>query len=959
MHLRGNIPYHTWEEFWNTAYRSAYFRAQYDDTSEKTDWSLSERQLFTQSNGRTLIGQDTMGRLHFACTPHDRIYAVPSGGTDVGGQFKGHIGQYYQNDTALLLGKMRYELEMENGLLLSAANRESGTEYLDHYLPVTFTKYPELETKVFSLAPVLEKESLAVSSIHPLPGPEGVCFSIEIKNVSGCTLKGKLRLNFDQKFVNQFEHYGKRFEDYTQNPYRAEWDQKLLILWHPEACAAVQLLDSICEGDAANPRIYVPFELREGESRIFTTMVALTPKREEIHEALGILYQHTTLEWINVTSSFWKERLGTMQSGIREVPGFGDKYVDMHIRFLLDNFNCLSFDKHGRLLTNWQGAPSHSLSRLWGIDIVPDVVSVMYAVPEVGPRAIEYLLERNVPRYSPYSDHSMFFYISPLVIAGKYMELTGDREYFRKKTDVVERLEEIYKGMLRHKHGDKVLFSSRYASDLIVFKKYDYGANVQCYYALKSLCAVRKTIGADTEDLEKLLERMPADLAECMEAEGPFGRQITGGSSMGENTKEKFYIPGKLYYYGGEDTATVLAPLYGLYEPYGFAYEPYVNLHRFARSMFITNYDPEFHTLRELHFGMNPSATGCTLRLGGSYTRKEMLETLKILYDRLDETGSLFWWPRAYNKKRCLTRCSQGQGAWVQQSMEQWFGLRMHGMENTLVLKPQGLLTSYCLQRIRLGAFCFDIEYHEKQGETYFSVTNRNGMEIRLKFVIRAFGAAAEGSLDEYTLKLQPGRTIEKVFQTERFEPEEADIVGTECTALSENGELFSPYGIVMPKLYSGRCGTFLLRFVMEHIGEALWKDVQVELEVPEGWKTAEKRFYYWDYQPVFLGNKAVCGIGELPGSTRGVAGFYINLPEELVSDEKGVMLSEHPFPQNAGEKMKEVCLYVEGCRTREAGRILACLKVQGKIRDRLELPVVILDQGSYQKKFDSMYHGE
>ena len=122
MHLRGNVIYNTWENFWKEAYKSSYFRAQYDENSERTDWSLSERQLFTQSNGRTLLGQDTMGRLHFLCTPHDKIYAVPSGGTDLGGQFKGYIGQYYQNDTALLLGKMKYDLELHNGLMISGAD---------------------------------------------------------------------------------------------------------------------------------------------------------------------------------------------------------------------------------------------------------------------------------------------------------------------------------------------------------------------------------------------------------------------------------------------------------------------------------------------------------------------------------------------------------------------------------------------------------------------------------------------------------------------------------------------------------------------------------------------------------------------------------------------------------------------------------------------------------------------
>ena len=119
--------------------------------------------------------------------------------------------------------------------------------------------------------------------------------------------------------------------------------------------------------------------------------------------------------------------------------------------------------------------------------------------------------------------------------------------------------------MLKHKHGEKALFSSRYASDLIVFKKYDYGANVQCFYALKSYKRIRQALGKSTQEVDRLLARMPADMKECMEAEGPFGRQITGGSSLGENREERFYIPEELYYYGGEDTATVRAPLYGLY----------------------------------------------------------------------------------------------------------------------------------------------------------------------------------------------------------------------------------------------------------------------------------------------------------------------------------------------------------------------------------------------------------
>ena len=109
---------------------------------------------------------------------------------DLGGQFKGHIGQYYQNDTALLLGKINIA-EMENGLLLSASKPRLRYRYADYYLPVTATKYPELEIKIFSLAPVMEKEALPLSSIHPLPGPAAFFFCMEVKKYCRMYSEGK------------------------------------------------------------------------------------------------------------------------------------------------------------------------------------------------------------------------------------------------------------------------------------------------------------------------------------------------------------------------------------------------------------------------------------------------------------------------------------------------------------------------------------------------------------------------------------------------------------------------------------------------------------------------------------------------------------------------------------------------------------------------------------------------
>jgi DNA-binding LacI/PurR family transcriptional regulator len=77
---------------------------------------LSERLLFTQSNTRTLIGQDTCTRLHFASVSQESDYAMPTAAT---GQESGAkditscTGMLYQADVAMLLGKLHLVFELE------------------------------------------------------------------------------------------------------------------------------------------------------------------------------------------------------------------------------------------------------------------------------------------------------------------------------------------------------------------------------------------------------------------------------------------------------------------------------------------------------------------------------------------------------------------------------------------------------------------------------------------------------------------------------------------------------------------------------------------------------------------------------------------------------------------------------------------------------------------------------
>lgn len=950
MYLQQKPMYHTWEDLWTKSYQSQYFMANNTTVDENSDWSLSERQLFTQSNGRTLLGQDTKGRLHFVSTPHEKIYAVPSREEDLGGQFRGNIGQYYQNDVALFLSKMNYEVVLSNGASYAAAGPSAVTTYLDDYLPVTKTVRPQFETKIFSIAPVLEPEALQESSIHPLPGPSAVYYCVEIKNTTGVPLKGEVRLSFDQKFVNQFEKYGEKVEDYANTPTGSRIEQRLLMLWDTETQVAIQMLSGDVSGNADNPLIKAELNLQPGESRVFSSIIAVAPEREQIHESLGIMYQHTALEWINVTSDFWHKRLGSLHISDTKSEIKGNKYRDMQVRFMIDNFNCLAFDRKGNLLTNSQGAPSHSLSRSWGIDIVPDVVSVMYVVPEVGPKAIEYLLKRHAPRYSIYPDHSTFFYIAPLVIAQKYLELTGNTGYFLEHPKVVQEIKELFNGLMSFKNPDKALFSSHYASDLLVFRKYDYGLNVQAYYALKGYQHILQIVGEETKEVDQMLQDMPTDIEQTMIGAGPFGEQITGGTNLDEPNLEDFYISEDTAYYAGEDTSSVLAPLYGLYE---FNYRPYVNYHRYAQSMFIAAYDPEFQILRELPYGMHPSATGYTVRLGGSFTQDDMRKNLDLLYSRLDESGSLFWWPQGSNKKRCLTRCSQGQGQWVQQSVEQWLGLRLDSNQHVLHVKPQGLIQDYDWTDGQLGGMRFDISYHETAKETVLTIKNNNPESFTIVLTPRPFGAGAEQTENSVTFIIAPGETIEKKQVVSNYQVSDFNVVEKELNYFNDDLE-FGAYGVVMPKVSEYDSSAFMLRFVVAHGGDD-WQDVSVELETDEQWQVANKGFYEWNYQPIYHTNYATNTIDTLPANQHGVIGFYINLPEKFVGDQKSIMLSEHPFHWEPGRETVAQSLYVKGDSNETFAPIHATLKIANKVVQDLVIPVKVLSSQDYQSVFERM----
>ncbi|MCL5997060.1 MAG: hypothetical protein M1546_13535 [Chloroflexi bacterium] len=482
--------------------------------------------------------------------------------------------------------------------------------------------------------------------------------------------------------------------------------------------------------------------------------------------------------------------------------------------------------------------------------------------------------------------------VAPLIIARQWLQVTGDVAFLRQHPEIMRALQGIVDDLLALQSPGEVLYPSRFSSDGPVGRRYDHGTNVKVYSAFDSFAYLLRHLGF-TEEAERYItiaQGILAAIDRTMCFDGPFGTQVSGGTNLGEAPGD-FYLPEGVPYYDGEDTSSMLAPIYGACD---FMHEPWVNYHRFARSMWCANYDPEFDVLR---WGPGENGvfdgTAYFSRLGGSLTRVEMREAIRTLRQNGtdDATGSVFWWPHGREYKRALTRCSQGQGAWAWQYLQQWLGLGVDAVERVLVLAPRGLLTVVEWEGFAAGHHRFDVRWVEDGKRVVATVTNNNDTAWTLRIGFRPSGAGAEGVLAWQTQTLAAGATITLEHQvqmvSEQDSMDQAAVLRRETVDFGDaEGVVFRRFG---PALLWGHWETELLwdtramplsmRFVVVNATGKDWADVVVHLSVPEGWSAQGRLPTHWTRPDNMTGGTVRLHLGVLRHMTRTVAPFWVRGP--------------------------------------------------------------------------------
>jgi hypothetical protein len=904
-----------------------------------------DRLMYTQSNGHMLIGQDSDGSLHLAGTPSDRDYPLPCLCARKDQRMHGHPGMFYQADLAMLLGRLHFDLTLEDGRSLSTRGDDSESFYLDAFLPATTRAAEGLALTAMSLAPVLERSMPSAIKGLPLPGPCGALHTLHIQSHSSQDIAARANLRLSPCFVTQFEDNGTAIEERFKQPYRAEWDGNMLVLWRPDACAAVHAMDFSARGDPGDPELFQDILIPAGGSVALTCYVAVTVSMDRISPALATLYTFSMLEWINIASRFWQGRLGTLATG--KGSPLERESADFVRRSVLDNFNCLQMNARGELTAHWQGAPAHQFGRLWGVDAEPTAVSVLYALPELGPVILRYIAFRNKPHYRFYRDHSAPNLAAPLIIAAKYAELTGDAAFFGNEPELLAALRETAEELLclRHPCG---LVHSRYSSDGHVFNKYDHGANVKAYRAFDGYAELLRRLGGDGSPYRRAALRIVEGIRAHMLQDGPFGEQIRGGANLGEH--EAFYLADTLFYYDGEDSASCLGPLYGAY---GHDWEPWRNYHRFARSLFATNYDPELGALRWFAWGGPIDGTALVSAAGGAVTREEMCAGLEnMLALGCDETGSLFWWSKARNSVRWLTRCSQGQGMWVYQHTEQWLGLRLDAFERRLVVCPQGLYSAYDWRGARLGAFRFDIGWEEAEDSAVCRVGNHNAEAFTLCVRARERGAGLGEAFAEASRMILPGETAEiKLAYPESARGKPPGVWETESSLLAGDGAALGVAGMELPWIEQKGVNVHVLRFAVVCGGQAL-KSASLRVTPPRGFRIKTKQPAMWELWSGGADDEATFDLGDMRPRSRAAASFYLENANNLWHSP-WILNPPFVWPLRDGAAQMLLC----GSESAELGVIEGVLTGTAERGSVYEKRTAIHVRGVAEKEFRDIAH--
>lgn len=583
---------------------------------------------------------------------------------------------------------------------------------LDNIFPLATLKDPESRIKINLLA-------FAPVSADGARRPAALIYHCRLENISHEPVSGTLKL------PKLFEGRPEGVRWAWREPYEFEFGL---------ADGSKLTADMIKNG--------MPFSLKPGETLSIPLVLYMpgTPALEEIQK-------RGELAWFQDTWVYHRNLLGKLR--IKDNPWM----AEFQERQILQALGSLAMGPTGKLAgSNWGTYPA--TRQTWAKDTFYSALPIISIDPSLAASILDWFHENGIRHPGSIVEgglnHSISMSISSLMLAGKYYEATGDKEFFRSRPawrkDWEERLEALE---VSRKFPDIHLYPTRYISDGPLEGDFHCGSNIAVWHALQSFSRLLAEVYDDPAAAKRYAERadaVKADILKHTVISGKFGPQFIEGinrdGSVPHMTSD------------GEESETVLIPFYGFLpndDPI------YANYMRFSMSPENKQYTPQ---TRSINWGTQVPSTapGYNKGLCASVDKNDLFgpqgyhsEIRRVT----DADGSLWWWPVSLKKEganielgkaddksaaqdgKIEPQRNPGKAGWFSGVYSALFRTRLTGIEydapsRILTWQPLPALGDFEWQGIRFGNERFSVKLATNGNERTATVENHSEKPVRV-----------------------------------------------------------------------------------------------------------------------------------------------------------------------------------------------------------------------------------
>ncbi len=509
---------------------------------------------------------------------------------------------------------------------------------------------------------------------------------------------------------------------------------------------------AIClDGGAWQPRWpAVGFTLGASESAVFSFGFLLGESVGELRRTACALRAREALDWLNQTWEYHADRLGRLS--IPDDP----YYAESLVRFRELCRQSVLRRNDGRFGAGFWGSDFIGVSawaspKIWNKDNFHAMLPMALLEPALCRDAILFFLRWSLP-HAPYGPaarrftrprritHSLANGLSPLILAGAYYQMTGDKTFFRAHREVLHLGRDLLDDVLQSRQAEPFLFPSMYLSDGEARGDYHTGSNLLVWYAFHHLARLASEVYGESELASQWSEA-------AARVEAALRERCTGSCSLGARFLEGANEDGTFVdCHDGEETDVALMPFYGFCD----ADDPaLINHSRLALSPANPLYAPGIDGIW-WDETTRPAATfpGWMTGLAGAVTEEEVHLRLEQIRRLTDLDGSIWWWPYRYGEtdparvrrrdpyfaldvrgeqqQVGVGKCGWAAGVYLCLFVHNLLGLRVDVPARQVSLRPFCPWSEFRWTDCRLGDSRFDFAYKRGGDRAVGRITNRN-----------------------------------------------------------------------------------------------------------------------------------------------------------------------------------------------------------------------------------------